>query len=303
MSHLALLVTFALSTSFNRGIGDELKALADSKTEPAVIAARVEKALKDDELTTGADFLAAAQFVHVGARRIDQLRVRYELCLTAVCLGEKSAMPLLTSTWDDLMNSTSRPRRIAALPHLDDRTRLVPTAPVIRALWQGKSDAKPVVNPRIKVLFDDDQGARQIDFSKLSEEERSKAILKMVKGDAARLAEARQILRKGAVSTGEDFEYMAFLFQHASTFEDYASAHELAVCAVLRGKKSASWIAGASYDRMMLSASYPQRFGTQFMMSGSKYIFDTIDTSMTNDRQRKAVIRKTLDEAKRVFDQ
>jgi hypothetical protein len=117
------------------------------------------------------------------------------------------------------------------------------------------------------------------------------------------VAEARTILRNGAVSTGEDFEYMAFLFQHSSTFDDYATAHELAVCAGLRGKKSASWIGGATYDRMMLSASYPQRFGTQFMMSGSKYSFDTIDTIMTNDRQRKAVIRKTLDEAKRVFDQ
>jgi hypothetical protein len=303
MAQFALLVSLALSSSLGGGVSDELRALAAAKADPAVIAARVEKALKDDELTTGADFLAAGQFVHVGARRIDQLRVRYELCLTAVCLGEKSALPMLASAWDDLMNSTSRPRRIAALPYLDDRTRLVPTAAVIRALWQGKQDAKPAVNPRIKVLFDEDQAVRQVDYSKLSEEERDKAITKMVKGDAARLAEARTILRKGAVSTGEDFEYMAFLFQHSSTFDDYATAHELAVCAVLRGKRSASWIAGASYDRMMLSASYPQRFGTQFMMSGSKYSFDTIDTTMTNDRQRKAVIRKTLDEAKRVFDQ
>lgn len=294
----ALLMTVALASPFHIGFVEELKALADAKSDAVSIAARIQVGLENDELKSEKDFLAACQYAPVITGRLPEARFRYEMALTALCMGEKSSLPLLCTTWDNLFDSVSRPRRKEKPSFAGGRERFLPTARVIRDIWCGKVTKAPAINPRIKVLFDEDQDARQGDWSKFT----SKDIEKMIKGDASRLKEARTIVSQGKVSAGKDFEMLAFIFQHAMTFEDYATAHELAICAVIRGEISATWIAGASYDRMMVSASYPQRFGTQFRSTGDKITFDTIDISMTNDRERKIVIRKTLDEAMKVFE-
>jgi hypothetical protein len=160
----------------------------------------------------------------------------------------------------------------------------------VRDIWSGHLPQRRADSLEIKRLYDADQKARQGDFSKFT----IKDFERFAREDRMRLARARQILLKGTIYTGADFERIAFIFQHSDRFSDYATAHELGVCAFLLGNKAASWIAGAAYDRMMLRGSYPQRFGTQFYIINGKTIFDNIDESAINDTMRKAVIRKTL---------
>jgi hypothetical protein len=112
-------------------------------------------------------------------------------------------------------------------------------------------------NPKMKSIFDEDQRVRQsypnIDWSSVS------------KTDAARRAETMQLLKDGALHSGEDFTWAAFIFQHGSTPDDYLLAHTLAIIAIRKGYDDATWIASATLDRYLQSIKQPQIYGTQFL--------------------------------------
>ncbi|MBL8065385.1 MAG: hypothetical protein JNM34_05945 [Chthonomonadaceae bacterium] len=63
------------------------------------------------------------------------------------------------------------------------------------------------------------------------------------------------------------------------------------------GDKSASWLAGASYDRMFSNSGYPQRFATQYSMNGGVTKLNTFDPEGINDTMRKMVVHHTLADA------
>jgi len=231
---------------------------------------------------------------------IDDGRSRYELLLVAAAQGDAEAKKQLPSAWDDLQNLTGRPRRMVAMNEklAPERFRRAVAPKVLREIWLGKKPAKAERNAELAKIFEDDQKIRQGDWSKLTQ----KQIEDMVKSDHARLARTRTIVKQGKLGIGKDFVHAAFVFQHSSEFDDYATAHELGVAAMLLGDKNGNWIAGAAYDRMMLSAGYPQRFGTQFRMMGDKIDFSPIDKRFVSDTMRRAIIGKSLEEALKVFD-
>lgn len=108
--------------------------------------------------------------------------------------------------------------------------------------------------PLLARLFEEDQSARQGRQAPDSTERQR---------DAARRADARQLLESGRVRTGLDFERAAFLFQHGDDPADYLLAHSLAMAAIAKGRETALWIASASMDRYLLATGRPQVFGTQ----------------------------------------
>lgn len=113
-------------------------------------------------------------------------------------------------------------------------------------------------NPEMQRIFDEDQRPRQskdmsnADWAKINQQ------------DEERRKQVRELLSRGTLHTGKDFEEAAFIFQHGSTPDDYLLAHTLAMIAVARGESGALWIASATLDRYLNSTKQPQIYGTQF---------------------------------------
>jgi hypothetical protein len=77
------------------------------------------------------------------------------------------------------------------------------------------------------------------------------------KSDSERRLATRRLLEEGALHTGEDFTWAAFLFQHGDTAHDYLLAHTLAVIVIKKGREDALWIATATLDRYLQSVQQP----------------------------------------------
>ena len=133
-------------------------------------------------------------------------------------------------------------------------------------------------NPAMKRLFDEDQKDRQAglktDWSVVD------------KSDAARREATQKLLDEGALHTGEDFTWAAFVFHHAGTPGDYLLAHTLAMIAVGKGRKDALWIASASLDRYLTSVNQPQIYGTAF--------YGGQDKAMTQEPYDRRLISDSL---------
>ena len=111
-------------------------------------------------------------------------------------------------------------------------------------------------NPEMTAIFTADQDARKegadIDWSKVGPE------------DDKRRARTRVLLESGALRSGDDFYHAAFIFQHGGTPADYLLAHTLAIAAVARGRRDATWIAWATLDRYLQRIGQKQIYGTQY---------------------------------------
>jgi hypothetical protein len=106
------------------------------------------------------------------------------------------------------------------------------------------------------------------------------------KQDKERRQQVRELLSRGVLHTGQDFEQAAFVFQHGSTPEDYLLAHTLAMIAVARGNSSALWIAAATLDRYLTSIKQPQLFGTQFFI-GEPWTQEPYNRTLISDELRR----------------
>ena len=135
-------------------------------------------------------------------------------------------------------------------------------------------------NPAMKRIFDEDQRVRQsypnIDWSSVE------------KSDTIRRAETKKILADGALHSGEDFTWAAFIFQHGSGPDDFLLAHTLAIVAVRKGYSDATWIASATLDRYLQSIKQPQIYGTQFITpDGKATTQDPYDRGLIPDALRR----------------
>jgi len=133
--------------------------------------------------------------------------------------------------------------------------------PTVAADWDETKTYSPdddlPSNPEMKRIFDEDQRVRQsgvkIDWTTVN------------KSDAQRREAVMKLLKEGALHTGEDFTWAAFVFQHGSTPDDFLLAHTLAMIALKKGNGDALWIATATLDRYLQSVRQPQIYGTQFL--------------------------------------
>lgn len=256
----------------------------------------------EDRLKEPTEFRQAGVLMSMSQPSFATNRTVYELFLTSLSGGDDEAKKQIGRAWDNLLVAMSRGRRLGvekiASSFAMERYRLRPTAKVVRTLFadptaflaksKGSSD-----NATIKALVDADQKARQADWSKFKQED----FERLAQEDNQRLKSIRNIVNKGELKTAEDFSNAALVCQHGQTFEDYALAHELSVGAIMLGDKSASWLAGASYDRMFSNSGYPQRFATQYSMNGGVTKLNTFDPEGINDTMRKMVVHHTLADA------
>jgi len=268
------------------------------------VQAALLECISNDRLHEASDFRRAAGLFAPSSGDLLPLEARYELLLVAAAEGDAEARSKLGLGWDNLLVGMGRGRRIGALkiavPRGGEAWEVHPTADAILAVYCDPAGAAAAAkektnNLELQELVDADQKARDFDFSKVTPAQ----LDEMSKGDATRLRRTKEIVQAGTLATADDFDHAALVFQHGNVFEDYATAHELSVCALLLGKRTASWLAGASYDRMLVHCGIPQRFATQYGGVGGVTRLQRVETWGINDTERKRIVRTTLEEARK----
>ncbi|WP_257451081.1 TPR end-of-group domain-containing protein [Archangium lipolyticum] len=181
----------------------------------------------------------------------------YSAACAAALQGQKDeAMTWLTRSveggfrdteWMKQDEDLSSLRELPAFTALVDRIATLPAS--------AQEDA----NPEMKRLMDEDQADRR--GASLSNPEQFKQIAER---DRQRRQRVGELLDAGAAKTGADFFAAALVFQHGNALEDYARARELAAEAARRGHPHALWLTAAAWDRWLMRAGKPQRFGTQY---------------------------------------
>lgn len=258
--------------------------------------------LIDQNKLAKTEFERASQLIMAPQTAYRLVQAKYELSLAGLASANPGSEKTIAAKWDELMMSMGRPRRIGIAQIEGDETfEVKPTAKrimeILRNPENARKDAKESKdNAEIQKLVDDDQADRKADFSKMTMAQ----IEDIGKRDRERLQRIRQLVAEGAPKTAKDHANAALVYQHGHLFDDYATSHELCIVAMILGDARASWLAGASYDRMLSHSGHPQRFATQYTMGPNGYELEWFDEGRINDTIRVAVVRKTLEQAKAV---
>lgn len=141
----------------------------------------------------------------------------------------------------------------------------------------------PGSNPEAQRLFEEDQADRSPPPADAEGWKRVSA------RDAQRRQRVTELLAAGALKTGADFLAAGFIFQHGGSMEAYARARELGAEAARRGHPGGLWLAAAAWDRWLMHAGKPQRFGTQYKFDPEtkKPVLYTVDPAVTDaERER-----------------
>ncbi len=271
----------------------------------AAINQKVLDLIDSGDVSTATQYRTAAGLITDFRFRFEVSRVRHELALCALASDATLQPEELAKTWDGLVISTGRAQRIGSFGSPGDQLKTEPTPRSIVTVLKGPSRAKTAAlsklsNPEIENIVIADQAMRTSDWSKLT----TAQIVAIQKGDTQRKARVLQLLKSGKVVTFQDFERASLVMQHGHGWHDYVIAHELAMCSLLLGSKKSAWLCAATYDRLLGSAGYRQRFGTQYSSDGNgPFKHDPVDTRGINDAMRKALNCPSLKEAsERKFD-
>jgi hypothetical protein len=107
--------------------------------------------------------------------------------------------------------------------------------------------------------------------------------------DMARRAQTQALIDTGKLNSADDYYHAAYVFQHGDEAEDCLKAHALAVIAIARGKREATWIAAATLDRYLQRIGQPQIYGTQFQRPpGQKWTQEPYRRDLLSDALRQA---------------
>ena len=295
---------FFLSILNSPGLADlERQYSAASKAQPFDVAKllTINDAIMDlaehDQIVSGDEYLRAEKIITDFRFRLEVSRERHELCLAALASGNVKAREEIKKTWDGFILATGREQRVGTIRwNNDPRFNAKPTAKSILNVFLHPDNIDKLAksNPEVTKICADDQDVRK-DWSKLT----AKQMMEMGVQDAKRKDRIIKILRDGKVITPEDFDHASLVMQHGTCWEDYCLAHELAICSLIMGNQDSAWLAAATYDRMLRSAGYDQRFGTQYSSDGTGPTnFDQTDTHGLGDAMRKAMHCPTLEQAK-----
>jgi len=125
---------------------------------------------------------------------------------------------------------------------------LILTVPlVVAAVFPCNSRAQ-TPGKEIHRLFLEDQRDRKHDLQAMSEEQQGTWWAGVRQRDSQRRTRTLELLHENLLSTGQDFEEAAFVFQHGET-DHYLFARVFATVALSKGRRNARWIAPATLDR------------------------------------------------------
>jgi hypothetical protein len=172
--------------------------------------------------------------------------------------------------------------------------------PSVWSRWDPKRSYlidEPYIAPNAALaeIYEADQAARQSMASFTAN------AAQIDKDDAVRRGQVRALLEKGELRAGEDFRLAAQIFQHGAEPRDFLFAHTLALVALAKGDRSASWIASATLDRYLWSIGKPQIFGTGFTADGSSQ--GPFDRDLVSDAIRRELNVPALAEQRQAMEQ
>ena len=225
--------------------------------------------------------------------------MKYELLLSAIAGGDRQSEKLVPDAWDTLLYSVGRPKRMGPLSAWANQSLWeVDLAPsCVRQILLHPDIARKRASAakndlEMQKIVDADQAAREHFSLKMT----MKQVQEMMAADETRNRRTREIVAEGKRKTSDDFANAALVMQHSSKFSGFQLAHELAVCATLLGdRKVGRWLVAATYDRMLNSIGFDQRFATQYIEIG----FAPVDERGICDNERLALGCPTLDSARK----
>jgi hypothetical protein len=109
---------------------------------------------------------------------------------------------------------------------------------------------------------------------------------------AERRARVGEIVASGGATLTEDYLHAATVYYRADTAADAARARELALTALARDPDSdeVRWLAAAAEDRRLEHEGKPQKYGTQYVVTGGKRVLWNVDPAITDaERERWSV--------------
>ncbi len=126
------------------------------------------------------------------------------------------------------------------------------------------------------------------------------AVQSLQEHDVQRLERLKEIIT--SIDTHEiwNCHYIAYLFQHGDTTEDFRLAHEYAKKAIDMGSNVTKWLYAATLDRWLVSKGKPQKFGTQFKQINGTWELFPVDP-VTTDEEREKYGVPALHQALEVF--
>jgi len=138
-------------------------------------------------------------------------------------------------------------------------------------------------------IFSEDQADRQINMASMTPEQRLDWFSKFGPRDAQRRKQVMDLISRGALHTGQDFDQAAVVFQHGDRPDDYLLAHSLATAAIAKGSAKSRWIAAATLDRYLHKIQQPQIYGTQYFIGpnqGDKFTQEPYNRQLVPDSLR-----------------
>ncbi|WP_426755030.1 TPR end-of-group domain-containing protein [Myxococcus sp. Y35] len=141
----------------------------------------------------------------------------------------------------------------------------------------------PRAHAELKRLFEEDQADRQGPL------DGPDAWKKVAERDAQRRQRVKALMAEGALKEGADFLAAGFIFQHGNTQADYAMARQMGAEAAKRGHPMGLWLTAAAWDRWLMNANRPQRFGTQYQFDkeAKKMTLHPVDPSVTDEERAR----------------
>jgi hypothetical protein len=161
---------------------------------------------------------------------------------------------------------------------------------VLAILLATSGGATAADNSVLATLFQQDQADREgasIDWHAVTAR------------DALRRMQAKALLDQGAVRSAADYYHAAMVFQHGETLDDYRLANALATLAMTQAPDDAHyrWLAGASWDRLLMRQLQPQWYGTQYKGDAKGMYLYPVAADAVTDAERKAMVGHTLAES------
>jgi hypothetical protein len=154
----------------------------------------------------------------------------------------------------------------------------------------GSSDQDSAV---LKRMFREDQADRNVDDDAMTDQQRSEWRTRLRTRDDQRHKEVMDLVKRGELQTGVDFEEAAVIFQHGLDPDDYLLAHTLAIIAVAKGRSQSRWLVAATLDRYLHKMKQQQIYGTESLgtpyKSGPKTTYN-----WTQDPYNRALIPDRL---------
>lgn len=131
-------------------------------------------------------------------------------------------------------------------------------------------------------LYDEDQSDRSNpallrDFGLIS------------KRDAERRKIAKEIISKRKQLSGQEYYFLAMLYQHGPALSHARFAIRYARHGVALGNEDSKWLYAAAIDRFNVKQGKPQKYGTQFIKKNarSKWKLCPVDSSVTDLERAK----------------